>query len=195
MATWAQLQIHCTRLKRQLEVLRGEGAAVRCGVTPATCRELWVPPQLHTNTHSHTHMLCVSLSLVYRPFAHSWQHLIIEKEATIRQFAQFASLHLPRCPYPSPFLLCLVVPRRVSRSLSSRRRRRQSPVPARPVQMFVDKFTDVPSVLCESLPLSLTRLADAITRWGTRPPPPRNCMLHVKGEIWIWFWNGAICGA
>lgn len=142
-------------------------------------RIMSAPTVAHTHTLTHSHAVCVCLSLVYRPFAHSWQHLIIEKEATIRQFAQFASLHLPPLP-SSPLLLCLVVPRRVSRSLSSRRRRRQSPVPARAVQMFVDKFTDVPSVLCESP--SLSRVWRMPSLAGA-PPPPRNCMLHVKGEI------------
>lgn len=68
------------------------------------------------HTHSHSHAVCVSLSLVYRPFAHSWQHLIIEKEATIRQFAQFASLHLPPlpfCPLCCSAWLCLVAYRAV----------------------------------------------------------------------------------
>lgn len=161
-----------------------EEALRRARVAGSDVSRIMSAPTQHTLTCARSPSLSVSLprsvSLVYRPFAHSWQHLIIEKEATIRQFAQFASLHLPSLSLPLPLTLSLVLlalPCRVSRSLSSRRRRRrrQSPVPARPVQMFVDKFTDVPSVLCESLSLSLSPslslLADAITRSGGNPVP------------------------
>lgn len=145
-----------------------------------------------TVAQTHTHMLCVSvcvsLSLVYRPFAHSWQHLIIEKEATIRQFAQFASLHLPLsllpfCPLCCSAWLCLVAYRAVclvDADAASRLSRRG-------LSKCLSINLRMCRVSCASLSLSLsrslTRLADAITRWGTLSSSLRNCMLHVKGEI------------